>query len=101
MLDFAPLQKHHYSYKLEGIDKNWVDAGTNNIATYTDIKYGEYKFLVKATNPDGIWSKINSISIVINPAWWMTWWFKALTVLFLIGIAISNLPLQGKSITCH
>ncbi len=84
VLDFSPLEKHNYQYKLEGIDKNWNNAGTKNYAFYTDIHPGEYKLLVKASNPDGVWSKVSNLIIVIHPPWWGTWWFR-IGLFFLIG----------------
>ena len=80
-LDMAPAHKHTYSYKLEGIDPDWINSDFRTTAYYTDIDPGEYKFLVKASNADKIWSDPIALSIIIKPAWWMTWWFKLLIVL--------------------
>jgi len=90
VLDFKPPIKHNYLYKLSGLDNNWIKAGVLNAASYTDIKPGEYEFLVKASNPDGFWSKASSLKIIINAAWWMTWWFNTLSILFVgvIGIFV-------------
>ncbi|MFZ1279798.1 MAG: two-component regulator propeller domain-containing protein, partial [Ignavibacteriaceae bacterium] len=79
-LDLAPAHKHNYSYMLEGIDPEWINAGSRTTAYYTDIEYGKYKFLVKASNADNIWSAPEVILIIIKPAWWMTWWFKVIIV---------------------
>jgi ligand-binding sensor domain-containing protein len=80
-LDMAPAHKHTYSYKLEGIDPDWINSDFRTTAYYTDIDPGEYKFLVKASNADKIWSDPIALSIIIKPAWWMTWWFKLIIVL--------------------
>lgn len=82
-LDMAPAHKHTYSYMLEGVDPDWIHAETRNTAYYTDIDYGTYKFLVKTSNADKIWSEPAALSIIIKPAWWMTWWFK-----ILIGLSV-------------
>jgi len=89
-LDLAPAHKHNYSYMLEGIDPEWINAETRTTAYYTDIEYGTYKFFVKASNADNIWSEPVVLSIIINPAWWMTWWFKVFVIIALafIGFAI-------------
>ncbi|MBK8947037.1 MAG: hypothetical protein IPM32_17455 [Ignavibacteriae bacterium] len=80
VLDFAPSNRHKYLYKLDGIDYDWISSESKNFASYTDIDPGEYNFFVKASNADGYWSKTSSLKIIINPSWWMTWWFKSLVI---------------------
>ena len=64
-----------YRYKLEGYDDNWVEAGTQRSATYTNLSPGTYIFKVKSANADGVWDeKGSSISVTILPPWWRTWW---------------------------
>ena len=86
VLDFIPSIKHNYLYKLKGLNDEWIRAGSNNLASYTDIKPGEYEFTVKASNADGVWSEESKISITINPAWWMTWWFRLFLIVLFGGI---------------
>lgn len=85
-LDIAPSHKHQFRYFLEGIDPAWVSSEQRSIAYYTDINPGKYKFYVEASNADGVWSKPVALSIIIFPAWWMTWWFKVLVALFIIAL---------------
>ena len=84
-LDIAPSHKHKFEYFLEGIDPNWVLSEQQSIAFYTGINPGRYKFYVKASNADGVWSLPLMLSIIIYPAWWMTWWFKVLVAMCLIA----------------
>ncbi len=77
-LDIAPSHKHQFAYFLEGIDPDWVFSEQRSIAFYTDINPGKYKFFIKACNADGVWSSPVTLSIIISPAWWMTWWFKVI-----------------------
>jgi two-component sensor histidine kinase len=86
VLDLSPVYKHKFAYMLEGIDPQWVQSGLRTTAFYTDIKYGSYRFLVKACNADGIWGEPTVINIKILPAWWNTWWFKTISLFVLIGI---------------
>ena len=68
--------KTRYSFMMEGFDKNWttVDAGNRNI-TYTNLSPGNYTFLIKAENNDGIWSRSpTQLSIQIAPPFWATSW---------------------------
>ncbi len=86
-LHFADPSKNKYKYMLEGYEKQWVDAGTQRNATYTNLDAGEYVFRVKACNLDGVWNEEGaSLSIIISPPFWATWW--AYIIYFLLGVSI-------------
>jgi signal transduction histidine kinase/ligand-binding sensor domain-containing protein len=62
-----------YKYKLEGFDKDWVDAGTELIARYPGLQPGNYRFRVMALNDNGIWNTGGAtLKIIIRPPWWKT-----------------------------
>ncbi|HSL28022.1 MAG TPA: PAS domain S-box protein, partial [Anaerolineales bacterium] len=83
-LDFAAPQKNRYAYKLEGFDKDWIQAGNRRYATYTNLPGGEYIFHVKASNADGIWNEVGvAVPISIMPPVWQTWWFLGSLVVVL------------------
>jgi len=55
-------------------------------ASYTNVSPGNYTFLVKATNNDGVWNEnAYSVEINITPPFWATWWFRALTVIAIVS----------------
>jgi two-component sensor histidine kinase len=64
-----------YAYKLKGFDRNWMRLENNNITTYSNLKPGNYTFLVKAKNQDGIWSETSTYSFQIKTPLWQKWWF--------------------------
>jgi ligand-binding sensor domain-containing protein/signal transduction histidine kinase len=82
-LDFSIPKENKYSYILEGFQESWIfTGGTNRRATYTNLPSGEFTFLVKGTNEDGIWNETPaSIKIIISPPFWQTWWFITLVIL--------------------
>ena len=50
--------KHvRFRFKLEGFDKDWVDADARRTAYYTNVPPGDYTFKVVACNNDGIWNE--------------------------------------------
>ncbi|PIQ31061.1 MAG: hypothetical protein COW63_08555 [Bacteroidetes bacterium CG18_big_fil_WC_8_21_14_2_50_41_14] len=72
-LHYANAELNQYAYKLEGYDKEWIEAGTQRSATYTNLSPGEYTFNVKSANSDGIWNETGSgFSIQISSPWWQT-----------------------------
>jgi len=74
-LHFDDPSQNKYAYKLEGYDKDWVQAGTLRSVTYTNLSPGTYTFHVKACNSDGVWNNTgDSITIIIHTSLWMRWW---------------------------
>ena len=55
-LSFTAPQKVAFRYKLEGYDRDWIDAGSRRVAYYTNIPPGEYRFHVVARNADQVWN---------------------------------------------
>ena len=90
-LDYTAPQRNQYAYKLEGLDRNWVEAGTRRYAAYTRLSPGDYTFRVRGSNSDGVWNDEGaSIRLVIAPPFWMTWWFRILS-LAIIAAVLSTL----------
>ena len=84
-LDFSAPNRNKYSYILEGFQKYWTNTeGSKRSATYTNLPAGEFTFLVKGTNSDGIWNETAAaIKIIINPPFWQTWWFATLAIIIM------------------
>ena len=80
-----------YRYKLEGYDQNWVEAGTRRSTLYTNLKPGEYRFLVQACNEDGVWNTAGAaFSLKLLPHFYETAWFMVL-VISILGASIGGL----------
>lgn len=87
-LDFAAPEKNQFAYMLENFNNTWINSGTVNSATFTNLPPGEYVFRVKGSNNDGIWNETGTrLAIAIKPPFWKTWWaysFYSLVLLFLL-----------------
>ena len=85
-LDYTQPGENKYAYKMEGLDREWVEAGTQRFARYTNLEPGEYLFLVKACNNDGVWNERGaSVRITIVPPFWVTSWFLSLVFIFAVS----------------
>ena len=72
-LDFSNPHKIRYKYQLVNHDDDWIDAGNFTAAGYTNMDPGNYTFLVKSTNADGVWNdRTTSLEIIIHPPWWQS-----------------------------
>ena len=98
-LDFNAPEKNQYAYMLEGVDKDWVYAGTRRYASYTNLQGGDYTFRVKASNNDGVWSdQATTVHIHITPPFWQTWWFLGLIGVMVISGAVGGYQLRVRDI---
>jgi signal transduction histidine kinase len=95
-LSYQVPEKVRYQWKLEGLDKEWSPVSDNTEAVYANIPPGDYTFMVKAMNNDGVWNEVpTTFSFRIKPPWWGTWYFflvlsvlvfSAITVIFRLRI---------------
>jgi len=85
-LEFTNPRKNHYAYMLEGFEKNWIYYGSRREVRYTHLDPGRYVFHVKACNNDGVWNEAGTtITIIVVPPFWRTWWFLTLAGIFVLG----------------
>lgn len=96
-LTFIAPELAHFKYQLLGVDRDWIDGGSNRSATYSFLPPGTYRFRVAAANSHGIWNPTPAeITVTLLPYFWQTWWFKATaylligSLLVLIVVAISR-----------
>ncbi len=85
-MEFSAPQEHRYQYKLDGFDADWIMAGNDRSAVYTNLDPGTYTFRVRGDNRDGIWDTVGtSFRLTVLPPWYRTWWAYALAVLIAVG----------------
>ncbi len=75
-LDFGEYERVHYYYKLDGFDRDWIDAGINHSASYANMPSGHYTFRVKTTDTasDENSSDERTLSINVAPSPAYAWW---------------------------
>ncbi len=77
----------HYSFKLDGFDKDWSPYNEISSATYSNLPPGNYHFIVRAENKDGISAESPTVvEFTIKPPFWTTWWFVLLSLIIFIGV---------------
>jgi len=86
-LSFIRSCQIRFRYKMEGLDPDWIDAGSRRTAYYTRIPAGDYTFHVIAANSDGVWNTEGArLAIRVLPPFYRTWWFEALASLGAVAI---------------
>ncbi len=59
-----------FRFRLDGLDKDWVDAGARRDASYTRLSPGHYEFRVMASGPEGAWQEGRGLPLEILPRLW-------------------------------
>ncbi len=84
-----------FQYRLDGLDKDWRDAGGERVVRFYDIPPGKYRFRVRAFGDDGRFVEPGDVvGLTIVPLVWQTGWFKALIiggVAALVGLGVWRL----------
>jgi signal transduction histidine kinase len=75
-LSFTAPDKVRFRHRMDGVDADWVEAGANRQAVYSQLKPGSYRFQVIAANNDGVWNlRGATLSFTVEPVFWQTRWF--------------------------
>jgi signal transduction histidine kinase/ligand-binding sensor domain-containing protein len=81
-LSLIKSEQIKFKYKLEGLESNWVDAGTKRTVDYSYLPAGSYTFRLVAANANGVWNHEGAVlRIVVRPFFYQTWWFIGLLAL--------------------
>ncbi|WP_195374325.1 hybrid sensor histidine kinase/response regulator transcription factor [Parabacteroides leei] len=87
-LNYIYSTQNQYAYKLEGYDADWNYVGGRNSAFYTNLSPGKYVFHVKGSNNDGVWNEQGrSLTIIVQPPLWRTWYAYLFYVIALAVIS--------------
>ncbi|MBN1139827.1 MAG: hypothetical protein JXM73_24865 [Anaerolineae bacterium] len=101
-LDYTAPEKNLYTYRLEGVDADWVQAGTRRRADYPNLRPGHYVFRVRGSNNAGVWNEEETaMQITIAPPFWGTWWFRGIALLLLVGGVAGAYRWRVRSIEAH
>jgi signal transduction histidine kinase/ligand-binding sensor domain-containing protein len=76
-ISLTASERVRFRHRLLGFDDAWTDAGETRVASFTDLRPGEYRWEFQARNEDGIWSaSLISPAITVIPQWWERRWVQ-------------------------
>ena len=88
-LEFGMGERLRYEYRLDGVDREWNPTTDERSVTYASLAPGEYRFLVRAINTEGIASqRLATATFTILQPIWKQWWFLA-TAFALAGVVVA------------
>jgi ligand-binding sensor domain-containing protein/DNA-binding CsgD family transcriptional regulator len=76
-LSYSDPQRNRYAYKIDGLNKDWIQIGNRHEITLSNLLPGSYVFRVKGSNNHGVWNEQGAtLAFIMRPPWWQTWWFR-------------------------
>ncbi|WP_195986678.1 sensor histidine kinase [Clostridium sp. D53t1_180928_C8] len=99
--DYSNSKKVMYSYKLEGVDKDWILAKNSRVITYNNLEAGSYKLLIKAKNSFGVTSDIKEINIHKDLPPWKTpyaYFIYVTSIIIIIYLIWNRVKLLDKMV---
>jgi len=98
-LSFAAPARVRFRYRLEGFDRDWVEAGDRRTAFYTNLPPGTYRFSVMAANNDGVWNTTGAtLPVTLRPHAYQTAWFRALMTIAAGLVLIGGVRLRIRQL---
>lgn len=83
--NYVSVLRNRIYYKLEGFDKEWMNAGYRKAITYTNLNPGKYKLIIKSSEEySGRESICKEIDIVIKPPFYKSVWAYCLYIVIVI-----------------
>ena len=73
-----------YKFRLDRVDREWVDAGVRRTAGYSNLGPGHYRFHLRAEAGGPVAERVFELTIL--PHFYQTTWFAAACALALLGL---------------
>jgi len=93
-ISFRTPENIIYQIKLQEYNKDWITT-TQTSVNFANLAPGDYTFLVRAANVNGVWSDPTAYKFSILPPWYKSWWawllWIILAVLFILFILLTTL----------
>lgn len=88
VLDYTQSSQVEFAYRLEGLENAWYNTQGENQVTFRNIPPGKYTFKVKTRFRNQEWDANEaSLTVVIEPPLWLTWYAKlAYVLLFVLAL---------------
>ena len=88
-IDLRTPEQLRFRYRLDGVDRDWIDAGGTRVATYTNVPPGRRRFRVEAINGEGLPSRSPAVvTLELEPWLWERWPIQLLGLLALAALIV-------------
>ncbi len=96
-LNYLGEAGNRYSYMLRGYEDKWTDIGSRHEAVFTNLDYGEYVFLIKCRNADGVESDVRPLKIIVERPLWRHPFMYGLAILAVLATIAALGMMRNRS----
>jgi signal transduction histidine kinase/ligand-binding sensor domain-containing protein/CheY-like chemotaxis protein/HPt (histidine-containing phosphotransfer) domain-containing protein len=97
VLDFTSPKRNRIAYRMAGLTDHWIDIGSQQRITLTNLDAGDHLLEVRGANADSVWSSEPlHLAIHRDPAPWRSGWAYAAYVAIALLILAHRLRLQRE-----
>ena len=79
-------ERLQYQYRLEGLDSEWIPAGTRRATDYNNLPPGHYRFAVRATLGDGGAGPVAAVAFTRRASWVEASWFPSAVLAAVVAL---------------
>jgi len=98
-LTYSGDEQPRYYYIMEGLDREWTEAGKHREASYPSIPSGKYTFRVRIASPGGTVAPVEiSMPVTVDKEPWNTPWAWLAYFLSIIGILGAFLQYRSRAL---
>lgn len=77
-----------FRYRLDGVDRDWIDAGTRRYAEYPAVPPGALRFAAQASLDGESWGQSATLPVAIAAPFWRRPWFFGAVALALVALGL-------------
>src|SRR4029077_18257903 len=86
-IELTSPERVRFQYRLDDVDREWLDADAAVTAIYTELPAGTHEFHVRASNADGVWDRTGIVyKITQQPYFYQTTQFRLLCVAVFLAL---------------
>ncbi|CAN7474987.1 diguanylate cyclase [Pseudoduganella sp. LjRoot289] len=92
-------ERVRFRYQMEGLAKDWIDAGASREVSFPALAHGAYRFRVIASIDGKRWSDPGAgLAITVQPFFYQTYWFIALSLSALSALVFALFRLRVRQL---
>jgi ligand-binding sensor domain-containing protein/signal transduction histidine kinase len=85
-MNFADPELVQYSYRLDPLDRDWIEAGASQRnAGYPHLAPGDYRLRLRTRVPGEAYGEERIVAVRMDPLWWQSGWARAGFAFILLG----------------
>jgi signal transduction histidine kinase/ligand-binding sensor domain-containing protein len=101
-VEISSPEKIRMQFRLDGVDPEWLDAGPNPRAIYSNIPAGTHALRIRACNRRGVWDRAGIAYLIRQqPQFYQTIWFAVLVAVAVVCVAWTSFRLRLRQVTAR